>query len=91
MKFCENPSRSMKYALAPVDITEIRALLSAPGGGRSVSGAFYVYCETNRVGLGCPEAMQDTQLDNLVRNISARRKSERCTLQVSRRILGRLG
>ena len=54
MKFCENPSRSMKYALAPVDIAKNRNLVQH---GKSVCGGFQVYSGGNRDGVGCLEVV----------------------------------
>ena len=54
VKFCENHFRSMKYALAPVDITKNRNLVQH---GKNVSGGFQVYYERNRDGVGSLEVV----------------------------------
>ena len=54
VKFCENHFRSMKYALAPVDIAKNRNLVQH---GKSVSGGFQVYSGRNRDGVGCLEVV----------------------------------
>ena len=55
VKFCENHFRSMKYALAPVDITKNRNLVQH---GKSTSGGYQVYSGRNRDGVGCLEVVQ---------------------------------